>query len=231
MITHLSAHVNQTDDAAILTNELPDMVAKTPDLEECHVDGGFGSTAVDEVAKNKKVQIIQTAVKGTVTKVPIQVQGNEETGFSVSCPHPQQESVPGIQLKKSYKANFDLDKCENCPFQENCAAYKHRVPKKGVAVFRFNKEVVLRQQRHRAIENIPVERRALRNGVENLMGLMHRCEKHTGKLKVRGLWNCRLYVFAMGIAINFERIVRYFDAFLLLFMPSTLTSHHQRKIL
>jgi len=79
--------------------------------------------------------------------------------------------------------------------------------------------VVLKQQRHKAIAKIPKERRALRSGVENLMGLMHRCEKHTGKLKVRGLFNCKLYVFAMGISINFERISRY----LMLFFPLSST--------
>lgn len=226
LITHLSAHPNQADDAAILADELSDIVEKTPDLKECHLDGGFGSPDVDQVAKKEQVNIIQTAVKGNVAKVPIVVQGTEQKGFTVTCPHPQQESVEAIQLKKAYKANFDLDKCKNCPFQQNCPAYKKRVPKKGVAVFRFDAKIVLRQKRHQAIAKIPKERRALRNGVENLMGLMHRCEKHTGKLKVRGLWNCNLYVFAMGIAINFERIMRCFGAFLLFFILSTLIEPH-----
>jgi len=219
LITHLNVHPNQTDDAAILATDLPGMVEKTPDLNECHVDGGFGSPAVDLVAKKEQVNIIQTAVKGNIAKVPIEVQGNDEMGFTITCPHPEQDPVKGIKLKKAYKANFDLNKCENCPFQKNCPAYKKRVPKKGIAVFRFNSDVVLKQQRHKAIAKIPKERRALRSGVENLMGLMHRCEKHTGKLKVRGLFNCKLYVFAMGISINFERISRY----LMLFFPLSST--------
>jgi len=62
------------------------------------------------------------------------------------------------------------------------------------------------QERHKAIETIPKKRRTLRAGVEGLMGQMHRGERHTGKLKVRGLFKCKLYVFSMGIAINFKRI-------------------------
>ena len=213
LITHLNVHPNQKDDAAILAEDLAGMLEKTPDLNEAHVDGGFGSPAVDIVAKEQQVTIIQTAVKGNIAKVPIKVQGNEEIGFTVTCPHPQQEETQGIKLKKNYKANFDLDKCKDCPFQENCPAYKNRLPKKGVAVFRFDTDTALRQQRHQAIRKIPKERRTLRSGVENLMGLMHRCEKHTGKLKVRGLFNCKLYVFAMGISINFERIFRYLKAY------------------
>ena len=92
--------------------------------------------------------------------------------------------------------------------------------------FRFNSDTVLRQQRHQAINKIPKERRTLRSGVENLMGLMHRCEKHTGKLKVRGLFNCKLYVFAMGISINFERIFRHLNAFFALFLVSYSVKRH-----
>ena len=217
LITHLNVHPNQKDDAAILVEDLTGMVEKTPDLNEAHLDGGFGSPAVDIVAKKEQVNIIQTAVKGNVAKVPIKVQGNEDIGFTVSCPHPEQEQTQGIKLKKNYKANFDLDKCENCPFQQNCPAYKKRLPKKRFAVFRFDADTALRQQRHQAISKIPKERRTLRSGVENLMGLMHRCEKHTGKLKVRGLFNCKLYVFAMGISINFERIFRHLNAFFAFF--------------
>ena len=198
------------------------MVEKTPDLEECHVDGGFGSPAVDLKAREHQVNIIQTAVKGNIAKVPIDVQGNDEIGFTVTCPNPEQAPVKASKLKKSYKANFDLDKCEHCPFKGNCPAKKNQLPNKGIAVFRFNQNTVLRQKRHKAILKIPKERRTLRSGVENLMGLMHRCEKHTGKLKVRGLLCCKLYVFAMGIAINFERIFRHISSIFYSFSPSRL---------
>jgi len=228
LITHLNVHPNQKDDAVILAEDLADMLEKTPNLKEAHLDGGFGSTAVDIVAKEQQVNIIQTAVKGNIAKVPIKVQGNEDIGFTVNCPHTEQDEVQGIKLKKSYKANFDLNKCENCPFQENCPAYKNRVPKKGIAVFRFDAETALRQKRHQAIGKIPKERRTLRSGVENLMGLMHRCEKHTGKLKVRGLLNCKLYVFAMGISINFERIFRHLKAFFAFFIFSSSTKGLRR---
>lgn len=212
LITHLNVHPNQTDDAATLAKDLDEMIKKTPDLKECHVDGGFGSTAVDIKAEEHQVNIIQTALKGAIAKVSMEVKGNAEIGFTVTCPNGEQPPVKAVALTKAYKASFDLSKCEQCPFKSDCPAWKNQVPKNGIAVFRFNQDFVLRQQRHKAILKIPQERRTLRSGVENLMGLMHRCEKHTGKLKITGLFNCRIYVFAIGIAINFERIYRHFDA-------------------
>jgi hypothetical protein len=219
LITHLNVHPNQKDDAAILAEDLEEMVTKTPDLKECHVDAGFGSTAVDLEAKEHEVNIVQTAIKGTVAKAPMEVQGNAETGFTVICSNPEHPPVKAIALKKGYKACFDLAKCENCPFNNDCSAKKNQVPKKGIAVFRFQQHFVFRQKRHKAIMKIPKARRTLRSGVENLMGLMHRCEKHTGKLKITGLYNCRSYVFLMGIAINFERIYSSFRAILTRWLP------------
>ena len=101
--------------------------------------------------------------------------------------------------------------CKGCPFYDQCATKNERNEVKGVGVFRFSAEEVPKQKRHRAIQKIPEERKTLRPGVENLMGLMHRGEKHTGKLKIRGLFNFVLYGFAMGVVVNFERIFRYLD--------------------
>ena len=72
-------------------------------------------------------------------------------------------------------------------------------------------------KKHRNRKSIELSKKFLKSversraGVENLMGLMHRGEKHTGKLKVRGLFNFALYGFAMGVVINFERIFRYLN--------------------
>ena len=209
LVTKVVTVTNKTDDATILEENLEEMVAATPDLEEGHFDGGFGSTQVDKIADKQEVVIIQTAVKGRTASAPIKVSGNEEIGFEANCSNPAHPPVKASSTGKSYKAEFDrVNHCEGCPFYDQCPTKRER-NKKGKAVFRFNKEEALKQERHRAIDKIPKERRGLRSGVENLMGLMHRGEKHTGKLKVRGLFNFELYGFAMGVVINFERIFRY----------------------
>jgi hypothetical protein len=197
------------DDAKILAETLDEMVEKTPDLEEGHFDGGFGSQAVDIKTKEHGITLVQTAIKGRVAQVDIKIEGTEEIGFTISCPNEAQGIIKGIRVKKNYKAVFDLEKCKTCPFKEVCPTRKQQNIAKGTAIFRFKPEDALRQKRHRAIQTIPRERRTLRSGVENLMGLMHRGEKHTGKLKIRGLFNTELYAFAMGISINFERIFRH----------------------
>lgn len=229
LVTTIDAATNNTDDAAYLEDNLANMVERTPKLKELHTDGGFGSTEVDKIAATTGVTIIQTAVKGRTAQVPIAVQGDEEQGFLVNCPQEEQPSVKATKTPKRYKASFDLNICNTCPFREECPAFKHQSVKKNLATFYFPVETAARQKRHQAVQKLPKERQTLRSGVEGLMGQMHRGAKHTGKLKVRGLLRTKLYVFAMGITINFERIYNWlFDkkannSIFSLFSPSPLS--------
>jgi len=209
LVTAIDAATNNTDDTTFLEENLEQMVERTPKLKELHGDGGFGSESIDELAAATGVDIIQTAVKGRKAEVPISIQGEEEQGFMVDCPNEKQPIVRAMATKKNYKASFDLSICKACPFRERCPAFKNQSIKKNLATFYFPAEAALMQKRHKAVQNLPKERQTLRAGVEGLMGQMHRGAKHTGKLKVRGLFRTKLYVFAMGITINFERIYNW----------------------
>ena len=212
LVTALSVDTNNTDDSTLLEDKLDDMVELTPELDELHLDGGFGSKAIDEKAEAEEIKIIQTAVRGRKAAVSISIQGDEKQGFTATCPNPAQQPVAATKAVKNYKASFALNVCSTCPFRDNCPAFKNQSVKKEVATFYFSPEIVLMQQRHQALQTIPKERQTLRSGVEGLMGQLHRGAIHTGKLKVTGLFNTKLYVFAMGIAINFERIYNWLSS-------------------
>lgn len=213
LVTTLSTATNNTDDSVMLEEKLDQMKERTPDLEECHVDGGFGSEGVDIKAEKHNITIVQTAVKGATPKVPIGILGNEKDGFLVNCPNPEQPPVIAQKAKKNWMASFDLAKCENCPFYKQCPTKSERKFKQGKAILRFKASKALQQKRHKALQKIPPERRTLRAGSEKLMGSLRRGEKNTGKLKIRGWFNFECYVFSLGIAINFERIFRYLSRF------------------
>ena len=206
LITTLGVDTNNTDDSVLLENKFDQLSEQCPELDELHLDGGFGSEDIDTKAKKEKIKIIQTAVKGRTAKVKISVTGNEKNGFMVACPNPEHPTIQANKTNKHYKATFELGICNGCPFRFNCPAYKQISKLKQTATFYFAACLALMQERHKSIQTIPKERRTLRAGVEGLMGQLHQGERHTGKLKVKGLFNCKLYVFSMGIAINFKRI-------------------------
>jgi len=212
LVTQVDVAPNNIDDSVLLTRNIDQIIEKTPDIEELHQDGGFGCQQMDQKAEENGIILVQTAVKGRDAQVPFSIEGTVEQGFEVSCPNEEQPSVKAEKAKKNYKADFDLATCQTCPFKDNCPAFKGQNAKQTFAVFRFTLEDSQRQKRNKSIQKIPDERKTIRSGVENLMGRMHRGEKHTGKLRVRGLFKCQLYGIAMGIVVNFERIFSYLYA-------------------
>jgi len=195
LVTQVDLATNNTDDSVVLVDNIEKLVEKTPDIKEMHQDGGFGSEDMDKKAKKHGIVLVQTAVKGRKAQVPISVEGTVEEGFIVTCPNKAQTKVEAEKLEKNYKASFDLSICQACDFKDKCPIFKEHNAEKTHAVFRFSQKVALRQKRNTSLQKIPEERKTLRSGVENLMGRMHRGEKHTGKLRVRGLFKCQLYVF------------------------------------
>lgn len=228
LVTTLSADVNNIDDSVLLENQLDHLAQQSPDLKEFHQDGAFGSKAVDEKAKEHGIALIQTAIRGKTAKVPIQIDGDKKKGFIISCPNSEHPKVEAQLVLKNYKAVFDLSICNQCPFKNECVVFKEQNIKKQIAVYRFTEAAGLMQKRHRAIQTIPKERRNLRAGVEGLMAHFHRCARHTGKLRTRGLFNCQLYVYSLGIAINFERIFQYLRCFLNVFTFFSILSLQER---
>ena len=216
LVTQIVVTTNNKDDATVLEENVDALKQRTPDLDEMHVDGGYGSEAVDKKMEEHGITLVQTAVKGRTAKVPFEItstavpqEQEQEQEYTVTCPNPEHPPVQARSTGKHFAADFDTKVCDNCPFKEDCPTQKKRNEKKEKATFRFTHADVLKQKRHKAIQKIPDERKTLRPGVEPLMGLMHRGEKHTAKLKVRGRFNFELHAFAMGIIVNFERIFRF----------------------
>jgi len=236
LVTTLAVDKNNVDDSVLLENKLDQLSEQCPDLNEIHLDAGFGSEENDTKAKKEKIKIIQSAVRGKTAKVKISVKGNEKKGFMIDCPNPKHPTIQASKSRKNYKAAFELTICNECPFKLACPAYRKKSEPKQTASFYFPATLALMQKRHNAIYTIPKKRRTIRAGVEGLMGQMHRGERHTGKLKVRGLFKCKLYVFSMGIAINFMRIYSWlfpkygsFFAFFTFLVSPFLTDALSRK--
>jgi len=66
----------------------------------------------------------------------------------------------------------------------------------------------LKQQRQRMIENIPVERRRLRNNVEVTIKEFT-CRMSGKRIRVRGNFKTSLFAYGVAIGINFGGIRRF----------------------
>lgn len=203
LITDVAISPNNVDDSGILQERLPHLKEKTPELEELHLDGAYGSEANDKLFEQMGITAVQTGIRGRKPSVPISIIESEDNGYDVSCPYQQ---VRASSTRKRFKAEFDPAVCSDCSLQRTCPTRQG----KHVRVYYFTRSDYLVKKRQRQIERIPVERRKLRNNVEaTVKEFTCKMSGNGKKLKVRGAFKTAMVMFPLAMAINFGRIYRY----------------------
>jgi hypothetical protein len=179
------------------------MKEKTPDLRELHTDATYGSEDNDLREAQLGIAQVQTAIRGHLSPAPMRIERDEDGLFQIRCSGGCQ--VSGQATPTRFKAGFPATACAGCPFADVCPAQRLA---RGGRVFYFREEDLLRQARHRRLEELPPERRTLRANVEATIREFA-APRRNGKLRTRGLWPASRYGFLRAIGINFGRIYRY----------------------
>jgi transcription elongation factor Elf1 len=202
LLTDVVVCSNNTDDSKILNERVEPIKEKTPDLNELHTDGAYGSEDNDKKMEELEITHVQTAVRGRKAEVSIQIEEVSDGQYTVKCPH---QSVSSQETKTRHRACFDVEICKQCPLSSNCSA-KQQSDKR---TYYFDRSDYLLGKRNRNIKSLPPERRKLRPNVEATVKEFTKPFNHKGKLRVRGLFKTMVYAHAMAISINFGRIWRY----------------------
>lgn len=201
LITDVAVAANNTDDSTILSERIDTITSKTPELNELHTDGAYGSATNDLKMEEKQINHIQTAVRGRVPQVEMRIEEVAPQQYEVSCP---QQQVLSEKTKTRFKAVFDVEVCTQCEHAEKCQT----IQQKGSRVFYFDEDMVRLCRRAHAIERLPEERQRLRPNVEATVKQYTKAYNHKGKLRVRGKFKTMIFAFSMSLAINFGRIYR-----------------------
>jgi len=202
LITDVAVSSNDTDDSKILNERIEPIKEKTPDLNELHTDGAYGSEDNDKKMEELEITHVQTAVRGRKAEVSMEIEEVSDGQYTVKCPH---QSVSSQKTRTRHKACFDVAICKQCPLSKNCPA-KQQSDKR---TYYFGRSDYLLGKRNRNIKSLPPERRKLRPNVEATVKEFTKPFNHKGKLRVRGLFKTMVYAHAMAISINFGRVWRY----------------------
>lgn len=203
LLTDVSVHANNIDDSKELTERIEVVKEKTPELEELHFDGGYGSKDNDVKFEAHSITPVQTAIRGVQSSsVEIRIEQTDEGTYMVSCPN--QKNIKAEIGTKRFKAEFDLGVCSTCAFATACQL----ATKKTSKVYYFTIEEYHKKQRLESIRKLPVERRSLRTNIEATVSEFSR-KMNNRKLKVRGYFKATIFAYAVGISVNFGRIFRY----------------------
>lgn len=201
LITDVSVNPNNKDDSKILNERIDRLKEKTPELDELHFDGAFGSSENDKKCEEHTITQVQSDIRGRETAVPIEIEQTGEDEYIVSCPY---QKVGSKKSRKRYKAEFYLTICQRCDKQNICSAIK----RKQCRAFYFTHDEYLRKKRLKHRAQVPADRLKLRNNVEATINEFV-CKMPTGKLKVRGAFKTSIFAFSVAMSVNFGRIYRY----------------------
>ena len=213
LIVKVQTESNNTDDAAMLAEVLPELKERTG-VDEMHTDGGYNSPEVDETMQAQQVQQIQTAIRGrkpAAEKLGLedfewQVGADNGQPQSVTCPHGRQAEVTAGRKEGRYCAAFDSSDCESCPLRDQCPTKP--LKRRPENVLRFSQQdvnVALRRQR---CADERTRERHLRPAVEATV----RAVKHpfgNGKVPVRGNPRVSMVMTESAAMNNVRQIHRY----------------------
>ena len=212
LIVKVQTESNNTDDAAMLDEALPELKERT-DVDEMYTDGGYNSPDVDKTMREHEVEQIQSAIRGrkpSEEKLGLDdfewetnADGEPQT---VACPNGQQVEVTPGREEHRYRAAFEAAGCESCPFLDQCRT--EPLKRTPVCVLRFSQQdvnVALRRQR-------TADTRASGQNLRAAVEATVRSLKHpfgNGKVPVRGKPRVSIVVIGSAAMSNVRRIHRY----------------------
>lgn len=212
LIVKVQAESNDTDDAAMLDEALPELKERT-ELEQMYTDGGYNSPDVDETMRKQQVEQVQTAIRGR--KPAEEKLGLEDFDWQtnadgeperVNCPNGQEVEVTPGRKEHRYRAAFHASHCDGCPFFEQCRTQPlKRTPHRVLRCSQQGVNVALRRQRS---ADARASGQNLRAAVESTI----RSIKHpfgNGKVLVRGKPRVSMVVIESAAMSNVRQIHRY----------------------
>lgn len=212
LIVKVQTEPNHIDDAAMLAEELPDLIART-DVNQVYTDGAYNSPAVDDMMREHQIEQIQTAIRGR--KPPHDKLGLEDFAWTtnaqgkpqtVTCPYGQHVPVTSGRKAHLFCATFQAPDCESCPRVEQCPS--KRLKRKAKRVLRFSQHQVDLALRRQRSARARASGQDLRAAVEATV----RSVKHpfgNGKVPVRGKSRVSMVMIGSALMSNLRRIHRY----------------------
>jgi len=217
LITQVQVAPNNTEDAELLVEALPNLQART-ELATLYTDGGYGSAEADQALQDNQVELVQTAIRGRVPSTEklnlsdFEIKKSQRgTPTEIMCPGQQNVAVQQSNQKKGYVAHFEAEVCQGCPFVRKCPAQRGKRDERWH--LRFTQEQAMMSQRRRKSRLRQKEGRNLRAAIEATICSLKR-PFPASKLPVRGRFRVTCMMIGSALMSNIRRIKRYLEALL-----------------
>jgi hypothetical protein len=209
LIVKVQTESNNTDDAVMLAQALPELVERT-DVDQMHTDGAYNSPDVDDLMREHHIEQIQTAIRGRKPSSDklslddfewqIDTDGRPE---AVTCPHGQHADVTAGRKADRFRVAVPRATCETCPLVGQCPTIPlKRTPERVLRFSQHEVDLALRRQRS-------TQARASGQNLRAAVEATVRSVKHpfgNGKVPVRGKPRVSMVIIASALMSNLRRI-------------------------
>jgi hypothetical protein len=212
LIVKVQTEANNTDDAHMLAEALPELKKRT-DLDQMHTDGGYNSPEVDRVMREQQVEQIQTAIRGQkpaegkFSLADCQWDIAPDTGqpMTVTAPNGQQAEVEPGRKPGRYIARFDRELCSDpIPIQEPITSPEPQPP----PVLYFSQQQVELALRRQRCAQARARSKNPRAAVEATVAAIKR-PFGNDKVPVRGKSRVSIMMIGSAAMVNLRRIWRH----------------------
>jgi hypothetical protein len=250
LIVKVQTAPNNADDADLLQEALPNLIART-DVKIMHNDGGFHSPELDQDLDDAGIEQRLTAIRGSqpdpdrIGLAHFQVETDAQNNpILLVCPEHQEIPVEAGKTPDRFIARPDADHCRACPLFQRCAARPAKDSSAPVLYFNRQQLQVARKR-----QSIAQHRKGpnLRAAVEATVRSVTHPLPH-GKAPVRGNFRVSSIILASAFMVNLRRLHRFgaskthrpdpiiaafthFPPFSALFPPTTPLSDHFDRFL
>jgi hypothetical protein len=216
LITKVQVAPNNVNDNSLLLAALPDLKDRTG-LDTLYTDGPYAGPEVDQALQQHQVEQIQTGISGKrlnpdkLYLVDFEIEQNEQgVPTRIACPQGQNVAVEQSRRQGSYRADFDPQLCQTCPFhlEERCPARSGKKRLSFRLSFLPSRVAVAKRRRKMRLSKQDGEnpRAAIEGTVREV--------KHpfpAGKLPVRGLFRMTCLMVGSAAMTNVRRIHHYWE--------------------
>ena len=207
LIVDVDVEPNSADDGQMLVDSVEELTQRT-EVKTLYTDGGYNGPKVDKVLADKKIELIQTGIRGG----KVQGVGREDFDWevddkqkpvAVTCPGGQRMDVEQGRKSHTFLARFDEQECNQCPMLDSCPTKpRTRRPER---VLRFTADQVLAALRARRSKELKKSDGNPRASVEATVWSV-KARFPRGRVPYRGRARVAMYAIGSAAMVNVRRI-------------------------
>ena len=207
LIVDVAVEPNSADDGAMLV-EAADELADRTEVKTLYTDGGYNGPEVDKKLAKRRIEQIQTGIRGKKATRPALQDfdwevDEQQLPVAVTCPGGQRVDVERGRTDHTFVARYDKSRCHCCSLLGDCPTQP--LKRRPERVLRFTTRQAQAAQRVRRSHELKKSGTNPRAAVEATVWST-KAPLPRGRVPYRGQARVAMYMIASAAMVNVRRL-------------------------